>query len=116
MSALGKKLQAEGEGRIAFFCPGCNRRHTITVEGPHAWGFNGNGDRPTFTPSILFQGVKELTDEQLAIYYRGEPLPEPVPMRCHSFVTDGQIQFLSDCTHSMAGQTVPLADFPRGEE
>jgi hypothetical protein len=28
--------------------------------------------------------------------------------RCHSFVTDGRIQFLGDCTHHPVGQTVPL--------
>ena len=29
---------------------------------------------------------------------------------CHSFVTDGKIQFLSDCTHGLAGQTVELSE------
>jgi hypothetical protein len=27
---------------------------------------------------------------------------------CHSFVTDGKIQFLSDCTHSLANTTVEI--------
>lgn len=27
---------------------------------------------------------------------------------CHSFVTDGKIRFLNDCTHDLAGQTVDL--------
>lgn len=27
---------------------------------------------------------------------------------CHSFVTDGCIQYLGDCTHRLAGQTVDL--------
>lgn len=31
---------------------------------------------------------------------------------CHSFVTDGFIQFLADCKHAMAGQTVPLPAWP----
>jgi hypothetical protein len=31
---------------------------------------------------------------------------------CHSFITDGQIQFLGDCTHPMAGQTVPIPKWP----
>jgi hypothetical protein len=31
---------------------------------------------------------------------------------CHSFVTDGRIQYLGDCTHAMAGQTVDLPDIP----
>jgi len=29
---------------------------------------------------------------------------------CHSFVTDGRIQFLGDCTHNLAGQTVDLPE------
>lgn len=27
---------------------------------------------------------------------------------CHSFVFDGEIRFLGDCTHALAGKTVPL--------
>lgn len=27
---------------------------------------------------------------------------------CHSFITDGSIEYLSDCTHELAGETVPL--------
>lgn len=30
---------------------------------------------------------------------------------CHSFVRDGQIQYLGDCTHEYAGKTVDLPDF-----
>ena len=33
---------------------------------------------------------------------------EHTTKRCHSFIKDGQIQFLGDCTHSLAGQTVAL--------
>ena len=29
---------------------------------------------------------------------------------CHSFVNDGQVQFLDDCTHELAGQTLLLLD------
>ena len=32
---------------------------------------------------------------------------------CHSFVTDGRIQFLGDCTHKLAGQTVDLPDWEK---
>ena len=31
---------------------------------------------------------------------------------CHSFVTDGLIQFLGDCTHALAGQTVDMPPWP----
>jgi len=27
---------------------------------------------------------------------------------CYSYITDGRIQFLSDCTHELANQTVDL--------
>jgi hypothetical protein len=30
------------------------------------------------------------------------------PTRCHSFVTDGNIAYCPDCTHALAGKTVPL--------
>jgi hypothetical protein len=28
--------------------------------------------------------------------------------RCHLFIRDGALQFLSDCTHKLAGQTVDM--------
>lgn len=31
---------------------------------------------------------------------------------CHSFVRAGRIEFLGDCTHALAGQTVPLPPWP----
>ena len=52
----------------------------------------------------------------------GEPNDDPqkfddrahdVPKVCHTFVTDGRIQYLGDCTHALAGQTVDMIDWPR---
>jgi hypothetical protein len=37
---------------------------------------------------------------------------EPIPTVCHSYVTDGKIRFLDDCTHELAGKTVELEDVP----
>lgn len=31
-------------------------------------------------------------------------------VQCHSFVTDGKIQFLSDCSHAKAGMTIDLPE------
>ena len=50
-----------------------------------------------------------------------EPLPPEQQQRgvhSHSeheiiFVTDGKIQFLGDCTHALAGQTVDLPDMEK---
>jgi hypothetical protein len=29
---------------------------------------------------------------------------------CHSFIKNGKIQYLSDCTHELKGKTVQLTD------
>lgn len=95
-----------------FWCPGCDGAHQVGVgEGPGPrWGYNGNPDAPTFTPSVLVRGTMPITDEERDRIMAGEKF-EPVPLVCHSFVTNGQIQFLGDSTHALAGQTVPLPDF-----
>lgn len=84
---------------------------------PRAWGFNGDGDKPTLTPSVLVTRTTAeppVTPENLDDWNRA---PWPQTKRqfiCHSFVTDGRIQFLGDSTHALAGQTVDLPDFPAG--
>lgn len=106
MAARGV-LRTIAGGRVGFWCPGCRMMHQVRVEGAGAWGFNGDYDRPTLTPSVLVTGTVRLTDEEAERVMRREPF-EPRPLRCHSFVADGRIQFLSDCTHELAGQTVAL--------
>ncbi len=105
---------AEG-GLLLFWCPGCDGAHGLNIgQGPGPrWGFNGDHARPTFTPSVLVRGTQPITDAERDAILRGEKI-EPRPLVCHSFVTDGQIQFLGDCTHALAGQTVPLPDFDEG--
>jgi len=56
------------------------------------WAWNHDKVRPTFSPSILIN------------VHRPESL-------CHSFVKDGQIQFLNDSFHDLAGKTVPLPPY-----
>lgn len=70
--------------RYGFFCPGCNCSHSFN----DSWQFNGDFNNPTISPSILVTGEK----------------------RCHSFVKDGKIKFLSDCDHELKGQTVDLPE------
>lgn len=74
-----------------FDCPGCECSHMFDGR----WAFNRNRVRPTFTPSLLVRGVVSAEND-------------PTPTRCHSYVTNGEIRFLDDCTHKLAGQTVPL--------
>ncbi len=66
-----------------FHCPGCGCAHGVDT----GWSYNGDAARPTISPSVLVTTVGA---------------------RCHSFVRDGAIEFLSDCTHALAGRTVPL--------
>lgn len=104
--------------RVAFWCPGCNEAHQLTVSGPGAvWGYNNNPAAPTFTPSVLMRSGHFVTGQEGKMCwctYR-DRLGKPAPFECklcHSFVTDGRIQFLSDCSHALAGQTVDLPDYP----
>lgn len=122
MNRLSPTLREASDVRLLFWCPGCNMAHHIQHgEGPGPrWGWNGDINKPTFTPSILVTG-RDLTDKGKADFEAwhtsGCPIPatgfESAPSVCHSFVTDGRIQFLGDCTHAMAGQTVDLPEWDK---
>lgn len=117
MGVRGILRLGEG-GHTLFWCPGCNEAHAVRVrdDGQNvggAWGFNGNYDKPTFSPSVLVRGVERLTEAEYDRVRAGEKVDKPQTV-CHSFVRDGQIQFLGDCTHSMAGKTVPIPRFDEG--
>jgi hypothetical protein len=100
---------------IRINCPGClysngkPSQHIIPLSilpagqmemSPHIgwkdrWTFNGDFEKPTFSPS-------------LNTWYGGS---DGVPLhRCHSFIRDGRIEFLGDCTHALAGKTVDLPE------
>ena len=83
--ATGVRIIAGG---YVHWCPGCNEAHFIS----DAWKFNGNMDRPTFSPSIK-HGPAELRC-------------------CHYFLEGGELQFCSDSTHHLCGCTIPLPDLP----
>lgn len=118
---IGSKLRSLSDGIVAFRCPGCAEFHQVRVEGTASprWGWNGDADRPTFTPSVLVTG-RDFTPAGESAFeaWHAAGCPKPAPsfegadIVCHSFVTDGRIQFLSDCTHALAGQTVDLPDAP----
>ena len=106
---------AVGGKYLMFRCPGCLDAHTLRVSGGNpTWGWNESAGKPTFTPSVLVTGFI-MSDEGYDMLERGEkPVSGQYPgheMCCHSFVTDGRIQFLSDCTHALAGQTVDLLEW-----
>ena len=75
------------------YCPGCEWMHVIPTDpraqsNGHKWTFNGDMQRPTFSPSINMPGV------------------------CHYFIRDGQIEYCGDSAHTLAGKTIPLPDLP----
>lgn len=101
------RLRSSASGKM-FMCPGCREMHVVTIVPDGArpcWSWSGSDDRPTFSPSILVtwsepSDVPEEFDDE----------SRDRQMRCHSFVRDGRIEFLSDCTHALAGQTVELPE------
>ena len=78
---------------FSFQCPGCGCAHYIQTNAMFkpCWYFNNDIDKPTVSPSILVHQVNGGV--------------------CHSFITDGKIKYLDDCTHDLKGQTVALQEF-----
>jgi hypothetical protein len=106
---------------LLFWCPGCEEAHGIPVDGSRGWAWNGSLESPTVSPSILVRSVRPIQNGKPvhSFKFQGEfPSPEGNvdPFICHSFVADGRIQFLGDCSHGLAGQTVELPDWERGGE
>lgn len=124
MSALSKILRLAQGNRLHFWCPGCNEAHGVNFgkdPDPHPfWTWNGNAEKPTFTPSILIRSghyIPEQANEECWCTYAartGEESPFKCTV-CHSFVTDGRIQFLGDCTHALAGITVDIPEWTEKE-
>jgi hypothetical protein len=85
------KAHRVNDEHVAFHCPGCESAHMIR-DSAGGWTFNGNFERPTFTPSVLVTGTQPITDAEHATLMAGGSI-ETRPLRCHSFVTDGRIQF-----------------------
>jgi hypothetical protein len=67
--------------------------HLLPVDAAKspAWDWDGNTEAPTLSPSILTRAGSEV---------------------CLSFLRAGVFEFLSDCTHPLAGQSVPIPDLP----
>lgn len=109
------KAHRAAGGIIMFYCPGCKCHHGPRVESVNPWQWNGSLESPTFSPSILVRGTVSPTDNEIARILAGEDI-EPKPLVCHSFVRDGKIEYLSDCTHELAGQTVEIPDLDSEEQ
>ena len=132
------KIARDDSGRfygIRILCPGCLysnetcMSHVLPIntlpEGetefsPHIswkdrWTFNGDFEKPVFSPSLNTRWggeTRTYTDDD------GNNKEYSIPLhRCHSFIgcngaQPGQIVFLNDCTHELAGKIVDLPDIP----
>lgn len=90
-----------GAVQYVFYCPGCKSTHRYDVVigdgcvGP-VWSFNENPEAPTFTPSLVYKSTAKTHTET-----------------CHLYVIDGNIQYLTDCTHELAGKTIPMIEWKK---
>lgn len=64
-----------------------------TRAGTPNWTWNGDCEKPTLKPSVLTGGVNK-----------------DGVVTCHSWVNDGVVHFLADCSHELAGKSVSLLD------
>lgn len=118
------KVRINSGGQTEILCPGCKTTHTLNIDPSKkpCWEFNGDFEKPTFSPSILERSGHYCWNDgkdPSECMFCNDPEPEFEDAEfgkylpcyiCHSFVRDGMIEFLSDCTHTLAGQTVPLLD------
>lgn len=110
-----RRKEVDGIEYIEFICPGCSLRarasnpaygnywHAIDTNGKVKWKWNGSLELPTFEPSVLFW-LEHRPDED------EEEKKYVDSARCHSFVRNGRIEYLSDSGHPLSGQTVDLPE------
>lgn len=111
MGQISAKLRSVGRaegytaGGIAHWCPGCNRMHAFAIDGSNRngsqWTWDGNAEAPTCHPSMNITMAR----------HQDQDVTVPAA-RCHYFLRAGRIEFLGDCTHALAGQTIDLPDLP----
>lgn len=109
----------DGHADYIFWCPACKCGHGVWITGPNSvthatWTWNGSMDKPTFQPSLKI--TRNMWDPPVTPENREEYKKNPWPQTqkehiCHVVVTDGRLNFCGDCTHELAGKSVPMEDF-----
>ena len=121
-----------------MWCPGCEMAHRPQIVGEDGsvpdgpvWEWDGNLDAPTFSPSLLVHHSAHLCGTGV-VHYEACPDSEacdrpghylspdgPAHVQfcerwgdCHSFIRAGRWEFLPDCAHALAGQTVAMVPLP----
>ena len=97
---ISRWYRDDGIASLDAFCPACDMTHGFRVnlgdsvmvhENP--WDFNGDYDRPTFSPSMFANRDFWAT---------------PHHPSCHSYLENGIWRYLPDCSHQYAGQELAL--------
>lgn len=88
-----KQVPEIANDAYAFWCGGCGMHHVIrtdeNIKSHHK--FNNNIEHPTIEPSIKVE------------------IPHPEGNHiCHSYITNGIIKYLNDCTHHLKGKELDL--------
>jgi len=96
MAKIRQVVFSETNTQYLYYCVGCGYEHAFRLKpsGRHEW--NGDFNSPTVKPSLLNNFTPGKT--------------------CHSFIQLGKIQYLSDCHHKLAGQTIDLPDYESDEK
>lgn len=111
------KLRVTEDGTHLWYCPACKTWHGGNVNlnnyGPN-WNFDNNYNNPTFSPSFLVRSGHHIagssSDDCWCKYNKDHP-DDQAPFKCgicHTFVRDGKIEYLSDCTHEFAGKIINM--------
>ncbi len=108
-------MEKEGKEGYSFWCPGCKGYHGMIVKGDSkkgpVWGWNGSLDKPTFKPSLLVRSVScpdnpEKNKDGSYVLESDGRIKVAKDIRCHSYINDGKIQFLGDCSHDIKGHSL----------
>jgi len=116
MSALSPILRLAEGNTLIFWCPGCDCPHSIKFGG-NSWQWDGSVTKPTINPSVLIRSGHYAQGHEGPDCWCKYNIEHPEDSSkfecgvCHSFIHNGLIQFLDDCTHKLKGQTVPLPEW-----
>lgn len=108
MGQVSSKLRRQ-TGGYAHWCPACEEMHNM----PDSWTFDGNLEQPTYSPSFRHSGMQRINQDGkwTGEWARGAD-GKPLPWVCHYILTAGVLNYCGDCTHALAGKSVPLPDLP----
>jgi Family of unknown function (DUF6527) len=107
---------------LEIIIPGPSGRRTFPIilkgqrEGTGCWTWNGDTDKPTLRPSVLTTSghfIESQNGKECWCNFNKQN-PDKTPVfqcyRCHTWINDGKAQFLGDCSHELANQTLDLLD------